>query len=56
MTPWLKCIDEAKGKDPLLEMHAGPTGAHEGERALMGKILQMGISWPSIQLTSSLCR
>lgn len=44
MTSWLKCIDEARGK----EAHAGPTSVHEGTRALTGKILRMGIYSPTI--------
>lgn len=29
MTSWLKCIDEATGKEALREEHAGPTNVHE---------------------------
>lgn len=39
VTPWLKCIDEAKGKEELQETHVGPSGTHEGARTLIGKIL-----------------
>lgn len=43
MNPWLKCMDKTSGKKALQQTHAGPNGAHEGERALIGKILRMGI-------------
>nr|KAJ0228247.1 hypothetical protein LSAT_V11C100041230 [Lactuca sativa] len=36
-TPWFKGVDEAKGKEPLSEAHAGQAGVHEGVRALAGK-------------------
>lgn len=39
MTPWIKCIEEAKGKEALREMHGGSAGAYEGERALIRKII-----------------
>lgn len=43
MKPWIKCVEEAKGKEALQEAHVSPTGAHEGARALAGKIHRMGI-------------
>nr|KAJ0209871.1 hypothetical protein LSAT_V11C400159220 [Lactuca sativa] len=46
-TPWLRCVDEAKGKEALREAHAGQADAHEGARALTGKVLRMGIYWPT---------
>ena len=46
--PWLKCIDTESGKRALKEVHAGSIGAHEGARALTGKILCMGLYWPYI--------
>lgn len=48
MTPWLRCVDETSDKKALQETHAGTCGAHEGERALTGKILMMGIYCPDI--------
>lgn len=39
MSPWLKCVEEAKGKETLRETHAGSGGAHEWARALTEKIL-----------------
>ncbi|XP_023737239.2 uncharacterized protein LOC111885192 [Lactuca sativa] len=48
-SPWLKCVDQAKGVEILQEAHSGQVGAHEGARALMGKVLRMGIYWPTIQ-------
>nr|KAJ0195164.1 hypothetical protein LSAT_V11C700370690 [Lactuca sativa] len=47
-TPWLKCVDQAKGMEALQEAHAGQEGAHEGARALTGKVLRMGIYWPTV--------
>lgn len=41
--PWLKCVDQVKGMEVLQEAHTGQAGAHEGERALTGKVLRMGI-------------
>lgn len=37
--PWLKCIANSKGKEALQEAHMGQVGAHEGTRALKGKVL-----------------
>ncbi|XP_023748530.1 uncharacterized protein LOC111896779 [Lactuca sativa] len=47
--PWLKCVDQAKWREILQEAHAGQVGAHEGARALTGKVLRMGVYWPTIQ-------
>ncbi|XP_023768988.1 uncharacterized protein LOC111917544 [Lactuca sativa] len=47
--PWLKCADQAKGEDILQEAHSGQVGADEGARALTGKVLRMGVYWPTIQ-------
>ena len=33
----------------LQEAHAGQVGAYEGARALTGKVLRMGVYWPTIQ-------
>lgn len=41
--PWLKCVDESKGREALQEAHVGQAGAHEGARALAGKVLRMSI-------------
>lgn len=46
-TPWLRCVGEAKGIEALQEAHAGQEGAHECTRALTGKVLRMGIYWPT---------
>lgn len=48
MSPWLKCVEETKGKEALQESHFGLAGAHEGERALTRKIFRTGIYWPTI--------
>ena len=29
MSPWLKCVEETKGKDALRETHVGPAGAYK---------------------------
>ena len=34
MAPWLKCVDEAKGKDALQEKHGGSAGTYKGARVL----------------------
>ncbi|KAL7589956.1 hypothetical protein Lser_V15G41281 [Lactuca serriola] len=47
-SPWLKCLDQAKGREILKEAHLGQVGAHEGARALTGKVLRMGVYWPTI--------
>nr|KAJ0193280.1 hypothetical protein LSAT_V11C800420460 [Lactuca sativa] len=47
-TPWLKWVDQARGMEALQEAHAGQAGAHEGARTLTGKVLQMGIYWPTV--------
>lgn len=40
--PWLKCVDEARGREALQEAHIGKAGVHEGafdwEGALHGKL------------------
>nr|KAJ0187561.1 hypothetical protein LSAT_V11C900487230 [Lactuca sativa] len=46
--PWLKCIDDTAGKLALKEAHAGSARAHDGARALTGKVLRMGLYWPEI--------
>jgi len=46
LTPWLKCISQAQGRAVLEDVHEGEVGAHEGARALIGKILRMGMYWP----------
>ncbi|XP_023746717.1 uncharacterized protein LOC111894856 [Lactuca sativa] len=48
-SPWLKCVDQAKGGEILQEAHSGQVGAHEGAKALTGKVLRMGVYWPTIQ-------
>ncbi|KAI3739893.1 hypothetical protein L2E82_30305 [Cichorium intybus] len=48
LTPWLKCITKEEGRCALNEIHSGLAGAHEGARALTGKILRMGFYWPDI--------
>lgn len=40
---WLKCIDNELGKKAFQEAHAGSDGARVGARALISKILCMGI-------------
>ncbi|KAI3780027.1 hypothetical protein L2E82_09872 [Cichorium intybus] len=49
LVPWLKCITSREGQELLQEAHAGDAGAHEGARALTGRILRMGVYWPEIQ-------
>lgn len=46
--PWLKCVDQDKGMEALQEAHAGQAGAHEGAQALTGKVLRIGIYWPTM--------
>lgn len=40
MSPWLKCVEEAKGKETLQETQVGSAGAHKGARALTGKYFE----------------
>lgn len=47
-SPWVKCVEETRGRDSLQEAHTDLAGAHEGERALAGKILRMGDYWPTV--------
>ncbi|XP_023739861.1 uncharacterized protein LOC111887961 [Lactuca sativa] len=47
--PWIKCVDQAKGKEMLQEAHSSQVSAHEVARALTGKVLRMGVYWPTIQ-------
>ncbi|KAL7601627.1 hypothetical protein Lser_V15G24154 [Lactuca serriola] len=42
-SPWLKCVDQARGREILQEAHSGQVGAHEGARALTGNVLRMGV-------------
>ena len=37
----------------MAEVHAGEAGAHEGARALTGKVLRMGIYWPNVYKTAA---
>lgn len=48
MTPWIRFEDEVSGKKELQETYVGLADAHKGARALIGKILRMGIYWPDI--------
>lgn len=45
MMPWLKCVDETKGRETLQEAHAGQAVSNEGARVLAGKLFRMGIYW-----------
>lgn len=40
-------MDEARGRDALQKVDVGKTGAHEGTHALTGKLLCIGIYWPT---------
>ena len=53
LVPWLKCVSVEEGERIMSEVHAGEAGAHEGARALTGKILRMGIYWPNIYKTAA---
>lgn len=56
-TPWWRCIDDVKGMEALQEAHVRQAGAHKGVRALTGKVLRMGIYWPTAyQDTTELMR
>lgn len=44
----MRCVDEVKGGEALHEAHAGQAGAHERAHALTGKVLRMGIYWPTM--------
>lgn len=46
--PWLKCVDEIKGREALQRAHTGQKGAHEGAHTLAGKVLCKGIHCPTI--------
>lgn len=41
-------IDRTCSEKALQEAHAGLAGVQEGTRAFIGKILRMGVYWPSI--------
>jgi ribonuclease HI len=46
--PLLKCISQDKGKELLLEIHAGSCGSHIGLRALSAKAIRHGFYWPTL--------
>lgn len=48
LIPWLKCISCTERHTLLEESHAGEGGAHEGARALTGKILRLGLYWTDV--------
>lgn len=48
LAPWLKCVTQLEGMAILQETDAGDAGAHEGARALSGKIFRLRIYWPDI--------
>lgn len=48
LAPWIRCISHKEGQVLLEESHSGEVGAHKGARALMGKILRLGVYGPNV--------
>ena len=47
--PYLRCIEEAKAKYVLKEVHGGVCGDHVGSKSLVRKIMRAGYFWPTMQ-------
>ena len=48
--PYLKCVDEDEAKYILEEIHEGICGDHAGPKSLVSKVIQIGYSWPTMQV------
>jgi hypothetical protein len=46
--PLLWCLSNAKGKEALMEVHAGICGCHIGARTLAAKVLCQGFYWSAM--------
>ena len=44
----MKCIPTDRGKQLLLEVHAGICGHHAAPRSLVGKAFHQGFYWPIV--------
>ena len=44
----MKCIPASRGKQILLEVHAGICGHHAAPRSLVGKTFRQGFYWPTM--------
>ena len=44
----MKCVPASRGKQILLEVHAGICGHHAAPRSLVGKTFCQGFYWPTV--------
>ena len=44
----MKCVPASRGKQILLEVHAGIYGHHVAPRSLVGKTFHQGFYWPTM--------
>ena len=47
--PYLKCLDSKDAAYVLSEIHEGVCGNHSGPLSLVGKVVQAGYFWPTMQ-------